>query len=368
MPESSQNPMRLRMIAVGIATLAISAVFLGMIWGFLIALFLAAVFSAMASPFHRKVLSMVKGREGVATAITLIILVLCVLAPTLALVYVAAVQAKELSTDIMSFVQGLDAAGPHFTVPEWVPFKDQFEGAGSQIASKVGEMTGKIAGYFVSAASAATKGTAGFFLDLFILIYAMVFFLQEKTSVLSQLMRYSGLAPESQARLVERTVSISRATIKGTLVIGAVQGILGGIGFAVAGIPGAAFWGVVMMVASIIPGIGPALVWVPGVIYLFAGGETATAVGLALWSGLVVSTIDNVLRPKLVGKDTEMPDLLILVSTLGGLAMFGAVGLIIGPVIAGLFMTMWEISQQTFGGMLTGEATDAAADSSAQEP
>jgi predicted PurR-regulated permease PerM len=167
-------------------------------------------------------------------------------------------------------------------------------------------------------------------------------------------MRYSGLPPAFQTHLVDRIVSISRATIKGTLLIGFTQGVLGGIGFEVAGIPAAAFWGAVMMIGSVIPGIGPALVWVPGVIYLFATGEMASAVGLALWCGLVVSTIDNVMRPALVGKDTQMPDLLVLISTLGGLTMFGAVGLIIGPVIGGLFMTMWGLFQAVFGDFLSG--------------
>ena len=348
------------MFAVGLATLAISALFVGLIWDFLMALFLAAIFSAMASPLRKKVLSLVGGRAGIATAITLITLLICVFLPALVIIYIAAVQANELTTDVVSFVQRLDTEELKFTVPEWLPFKDQIQSAGPQIASKIGELSGKLAGYFVSAASAATKGTASFFLSLFITIYAMVFFLQEKTSVLAQLMRYSGLPRESQERLVDRTVSISRATIKGTLVIGIVQGALGGIGFAVAGISGAAFWAVVMAVASVIPGFGTALVWVPALIYLFATGKALTAILLALWFALVVGTIDNVLRPILVGRDTEMPDLLVLISTLGGLAMFGAVGLIIGPVIAGLFITMWEVFQDTFRDVLAEESADGA--------
>ena len=352
--------MRPGMFAVALATLAISALFVGLIWNFLMALFLAAIFSAMATPLHRKVLSLVGGRTGFATAITLLTLFTCVFVPALVLVYMAAVQANELTMDVVSFVQRLDTEGLKFTVPEWLPFQDQIHNAGPQIASKIGELTGKLAGFFVSAASAATKGTASFFLSLFITIYAMIFFLQEETSVLAQLMRYSGLPRASQERLVDRTISISRATIKGTLVIGIVQGALGGIAFAVVGIQGAAFWAVVMAVASVVPGIGTALVWVPAVIYLFATGETVSAVGLALWFALLVGTVDNVLRPILVGRDTEMPDLLVLVSTLGGLAMFGAVGLIIGPVVAGLFVTMWEMFQDTFAAVLAGEPADDA--------
>ena len=366
MSDSNLNPMHTTMLAVGLATLAVTALFVGMIWNFLIALFLAAVFSAMATPLHQKILSMLGGRNGLATTVTLLTLVTGVLVPTLVVVYVAAEQADELATDIVSFVKKLDGEEPFLVIPDWLPFKDEIESAGPQIASKLGELTGKAAGFFVSSASAATKGTASFFVSLFVMIYAMAFFLQEKTNVLSQLMHYSGLPAAFQERLVDRTVSISRATIKGTLVIGIVQGVLGGIGLAIAGVPGAAFWGIVMMVASVIPGIGPGLVWVPTVIYLFATGETMSAIGLALWSGLVVSTIDNIMRPTLVGRDTQMPDLLILVSTLGGLVMFGAVGLIIGPVIAGLFVTMWQIFQETFGEVLAVESVDDAQETKEQ--
>lgn len=353
---------RLAMFAVGLATLLISALFIGMIRDFLVALLLAAIFSAMANPLYRKVLDKVGGKSGIAAAITLVILILAVLIPTLGLVYVAAMQANDLTANIAPFIESLDSDAPGFTVPEWVPFRQEIQGAAPRIASKAGELTGKLAGFLAASLSAATKGTASFFMSLFIVIYAMVYFLQEKTSVLAQLMRYSGLPPAFQAQLVDRAVSISRATIKGTLLISVTQGVLGGIGFWVAGIPAAAFWGAVIMIASVIPGIGPALIWVPGVIYLFATGETVSAIGLALWCGLVVSTIDNVMRPALVGKDTQMPDLLVLVSTLGGLTMFGAVGLIIGPVIAGLFMTMWDLFQAVFGDLLPEGPTDDAED------
>ena len=136
-------------------------------------------------------------------------------------------------------------------------------------------------------------------------------------------------------------------------MVGLVQGGLAGLAFAVVGIQGSAFWGTLMLVLSIIPGIGTALVWGPAVIYLFAVGKTASAVGLGVWCVLVVGTVDNFLRPKLVGADTKMPDLLILLSTFGGLSMFGAVGLVLGPIIAALFMTIWDIYGTTFADVLT---------------
>ena len=146
--------------------------------------------------------------------------------------------------------------------------------------------------------------------------------------------------------------SVTRATVRGTLAIGIVQGTLAGAGFWFAGIDGAAFWGTLMAVLSIVPGIGSALVWVPGVIYLFITGKTLNATLLLIWCTIAVGTIDNVLRPILVGKDAKMPDLLILIGTLGGLYFFGAIGLIVGPIVCGLFLTVWEIYGATFRDIL----------------
>jgi predicted PurR-regulated permease PerM len=166
------------------------------------------------------------------------------------------------------------------------------------------------------------------------------------------MIRYTPLPREVQALLIGKGLSVTRATLKGTVVIGLVQGALGGAAFAVAGIQGAAFWGAVMAVASVIPSVGTAIVWIPAVIYLFVTGEAGAGTGLALWCAIVVGGVDNLLRPILVGGDTQMPDILVLVSTFGGLALFGISGLIIGPVIAALFVTMWEVYFEAFRDLL----------------
>jgi predicted PurR-regulated permease PerM len=131
-------------------------------------------------------------------------------------------------------------------------------------------------------------------------------------------------------------------------VIGIIQGALAGFAFWVAGIEGAALWGTIMTILSIIPGIGAALVWVPAVIVLYITGQYLTATLLAAWCAAVVGTVDNFLRPVLVGRDAKMPDLLILIGTLGGLFLFGLIGFIVGPIVCGLFLTVWDIYGTTF--------------------
>jgi predicted PurR-regulated permease PerM len=170
--------------------------------------------------------------------------------------------------------------------------------------------------------------------------------------ILEKIFYYLPLSHEDESLLLQRFTSITRATIKGTLVIGVIQGALAGIAFWVAGIDGAAFWGTIMAILSIVPGIGAALVWVPAVIYLFVIGHTLAGFLLLAWCAAVVGTIDNVLRPILVGKDAKMPDLLILVGTVGGLFLFGPIGFIVGPIVCGLFLSVWDIYGTTFKNLL----------------
>jgi predicted PurR-regulated permease PerM len=202
---------------------------------------------------------------------------------------------------------------------------------------------GKIATFAVNSLATGTRGTARFFMLLFVMLYGIFYFLKEGRLILDRALRYLPLAEEDKSRMLETFTTVTRASLKGTGVIGLAQEALGGIAFAVAGITGPVFWGLLMAVLSVLPGVGAALIWVPAVIYLAVEGRSAAAIGVGLWCAVVVSTVDNVLRPRLVGKDTKMPDLLILLGTLGGLVMFGAVGIIVGPIIAALFVTVWEL-------------------------
>src|SRR5690606_21116170 len=131
-------------------------------------------------------------------------------------------------------------------------------------------------------------------------------------------------------------------------VVAAVQGALGGLIYWILGMPAALLWGVAMAVLSLIPAVGAGLIWAPVAVYLFATGEAVSAVVLVLYGVLVIGLADNILRPILVGRDTRMPDWLVLLSTLGGLVLFGINGFVIGPLIAALFIVFWQIFCRDF--------------------
>lgn len=329
--------------------IGISIVFLLMIKGFLVALLLAGIFTGLCQPLYRRLLRLVRGRRGVASVATIALVLLVIVIPLTAFLGVVASQAVQVSQSVGPWIE-YQVSQPDALdrILARLPFFEQMAPYQDQIAAKVGEMAGMLGNFLVNNVAAATMGTVSFLFQLFIMLYAMFFFLIDGGRILDRILYYMPLGPKEEERMVEKFVSVSRATIKGTLVIGVVQGGAAGLGFFVAGIPGAAFWGTVMAVLSIIPGVGAALIWVPGVVYLLTVGKVFAAVALAIWCAVVVGTMDNLLRPRLVGKDAKMSDLMILLGTLGGILLFGAVGFIIGPVIAALFVTVWDIYGLTF--------------------
>ena len=157
--------------------------------------------------------------------------------------------------------------------------------------------------------------------------------------------------------MLEQFTSITRATLKGTLLIGIIQGTLAGLGFWLAGIDAAAFWGTLMAILSILPAVGAPVVWVPAGIYLLVSGRVVSGLVLMGWCAAILAAVEYVVRPALIGTDIKMPDLLVLVGTLGGLYLFGPIGFIIGPIVCGLFLTVWDIYGTTFRGILVPEKT-----------
>ena len=346
----------LRKAFVLLLVLAVSLLFLAVIWPFLKPLLLGALFAGLCTPLQGWVTRLLRGRKSLAALLTLLILFLLVAGPLSAFVSVVVRQAVGVSNEAIPWVQQHLGTASAFNAHDWlvrrfpalaryVPEQDQIADDAARIAKATGT-------FLVASATQVTARTATFLLNLFIMFYAMFFFLRDGREILEKIFYYTPLNHDDEVRVVQGLVSVTRATIRGTLLIGALQGLLAGIGFWVAGIGGAAFWGTIMAVLSVVPGIGAALIWVPAVIYLFIIGHSLAATLLLIWCAAGVGTIDNMLRPKLVGKDAKMPDLLILLGTLGGIFFFGPIGFIIGPLVCGLFLTVWDIYGTTFKDIL----------------
>ena len=354
--------------------LSLSAIFLYMIRDYLTALFLAGVLAIFLYPLQRKLTEIFKGRKGPAAGVVMLVAVFAVLIPLLALLILVAQQAVDVSQTVIPWVQeqirNFRAEGLA-GLPDWLPFRDALVPYQSEIAQRLTEAVSGLGGVVIGGLTRAGGGALSFILNTVILLFALYYLLTSGQSSLKTTMELLPMRPKDRDLLLERTYSTIKATVKGTFVIAIVQGVLTGLGLAVAGVPGAAFWGAVAGILSVIPGIGPPLVWAPAAIWLYVSGSPIYAAGLAVWGAGVVGVIDNLLRPILVGQDAKMSDLLVLLSTLGGLTLVGAVGIIVGPLIAALFTSAWYIYAQSYRDLLAergGELSDGSAQSDPDDP
>src|SRR5215468_6172821 len=356
MEPSTISGTNLRTAFVLLLVVAVTVLFLAVTWPFFKPLLLGALLAGLFHPLYRWITRLLGGRASLGAAVTLLVLLVLGLGPVSAFLGIVLQQALTMSDQAIPWLNQHLRPATTFNWQEWMmqrfPGLAKYMPTQDQLLAQVGTAAKTAGAFLVSFASRMTATTAAFLLNLFVMLYAMFFFFKDGYKILERIFYYTPLSDEDETRMLAQFASITRATIKGTLVIGAIQGALGGVAFWVAGIEGAALWGTIMTILSIIPGIGAPLVWVPFVIFLYVNGQYLTATLLLVWCGAVVTTIDNFLRPVLVGRDSEMPDLLILIGTLGGLFLFGPIGFIVGPIVCGLFLTVWDIYGATFKDVL----------------
>jgi predicted PurR-regulated permease PerM len=340
---------------------AISVAFVAMIRTFLLTILLAAIFAGLSYPVYQWLLGRFRGRAALAAIATLVLLLALVMAPLLVVLGAGANEALRVTETLRPRLQQLvDQPGELDSLLSAIPGYHRIAPYRAQILLKAGELVGSTSAFLFAALSATTRATAVFIFQFFVLLYTMFFFLTGGPVLLRAVLAYLPLTEIDKQRMLEKFVSVTRATLKGTILIGLAQGVLGGLAFWAVGLDGAIFWGTVMTVLSIVPGVGGALIWVPAAIILISTGEVWRGIGLAAFCGLVVGSVDNLLRPRLVGQDTKMHALLIFFSTLGGLLLFGVMGFILGPILAALFVTAWEMFGTTFRSALAEPGSAAA--------
>ncbi len=329
--------------------LLVSALFLTMIHQFLMAIFMAGLFSAIVLPIHHRLTRYLNGRKTLSAVLTITGIILLVLSPLSIIVTMIISQAITIGQSVTPWIQQFIAEpGVLSSYLSSFPFYQEILPYRDVILQKAGELVGTLSTFLINSLSSFTKLTIDAVFSSIIMLYVMFYFLNMGDVLLKKILYFLPLDNKNEQRLLNRFTSVTRATLKGTVIIGLMQGSICGLAFAIAGIQGPVFWGSLMAVTSIIPAFGTALIWFPAVCILILTGDFYGVLILIILCGLIAGNLDNIVRPRLVGKDTEMHDLFVLFGTLGGISMFGLLGIIIGPIVSALFITLWEIYGDTF--------------------
>jgi len=312
---------------------------------FLLHIVVAAVFATLFYPLQRRLAGWLKGRQGLAAAFSTLVILLALLIPISFVMNLVIRQAIDVYHTFQPKVQQMLQEGDTGPLGELKKVKilgvvDLSKVDWNELVSSTAKFIGSLAPKIVNR---TTQMTFGVIVDLFIVLFTIFYFLRDGRQILGRIQNLLPLSDTNKQLLASRFAAISRATVKGTLVIALIQGTLGGLTLLIFGFDNWLLWGVVMVVLAALPMVGTGLVLIPSGIYRIVSGDVWQGVAVILVSVLVVSTIDNFLRPRLVGRDVQMHDLLILFSTIGGIAVFGIMGFIIGPMVVALFLTILDI-------------------------
>jgi len=320
--------------------------------GFLILLkpFFGTIFWACAiaiifAPFQNRLLKRWPKRKNLTAFLTLLLCIVAVVLPMTFVVSSVVSEGVALYDKLQSgeinparYIESMDTAFP----------------ALNSVLGKIGIDINALKTNAIDAAMSSGKfiaghaltigqNTFGFIVSIALMLYITFFMLRDGSYLIDLIVRALPLGDTRERMLMSLFAEVTRATIKGNLVIAMLQGLIGGITLWALGIHGAILWGVLMTIASLIPAVGSALVWVPIAIYFAATGDLTSALILTGIGAGIIGMLDNVLRPILVGRDTKLPDYIVLLSTLGGIAIFGVNGFVVGPVVAALFIAFWGI-------------------------
>ena len=330
----------------------VSVAFVWVVRGFLLPVFWAVVLAVIFWPLFEWFRRTFRGRGALASLSTLLVVLVAVVAPLVAIGAAVTGEAVDLYGRVAS--GELDVTAPIETMESWLPeltrraadYNVDLDQVQENVESAAVAASQRVASSLLSVGQGALNGV----LMLVVAFYVLFFFLRDGERLHRVLVRALPLGDTREETLFARFAAVTRATVRGTFVVAVVQGALGGIAFAILGLCAPVLWGVLMALLSLIPALGSALVWGPAALYLIATGAWVKGVILIAVGAGLIGLADNALRPMLVGREAGIPDYLILVSTLGGLATIGISGLVIGPVLAGLFLTIWDLFADEFGG------------------
>ncbi|WP_258039181.1 AI-2E family transporter [Nitrosospira multiformis] len=327
--------------------IAVSVAFIWILLPFYGTVFWAAVLAIIFTPFHRKLQAALGQHRNLAAFTTLLLILVIVILPvtlmTISLLQEGTIVYQKIRSGELNFgmyFQQIASASPPWLV-------NLLDRSGLTNMAELQDMlsSGVLRGSQFVATHALSLGQNAFeFLVSFgIMLYLLFFLLRDGDNLAAKIKQAMPLTMEHKRHLSSKFTTVIRATVKGNVAVAAIQGALGGVVFYFLGIQGALLWGFMMAFLSLIPAVGAGLIWIPVAIYFLFTGAVWQGTVLIAFGVFVIGLVDNLLRPVLVGRDTKMPDYVVLISTLGGLVLFGLNGFVIGPVIAALFMSAWDL-------------------------
>ncbi len=330
----------LLLVAVSIAFGWILLPFYGTImWGAIIAL--------LFSPLNYRLLHWLGQRRTLAALLTLMLVLVIVILPFALL---SASLAREASVVYERVQSGDLNPGLYFravfaTLPDWIgALLDRFNLTDfDALQRRLTALLAQASQFLATQALSVGQNAFEFVASLFITLYLAFFLIRDGDAVVGAVQRAIPLSSAHKEELLEKFVTVIRATVKGNLLVAAIQGALGGLAFWFLDVTGSLLWAVLMGFLSLLPAVGAGLVWVPVAVYFLVTGAIWQGVGLTVYGALVIGLVDNLLRPILVGKDTRMPDYVVMITTIGGMAVFGINGFVLGPVIAAMFFAVWHL-------------------------
>lgn len=327
----------------------------------------SSVIALLFAPLHRSLQLWLRHRRTLAALLTILIAALIVVVPLAFLSVMLVDEAVGLMAHLQSgqvralpYLRGVFEALPGWMLAllERLGLVD-FETLQGHLNTWLEQASGFIAGKALSLG----QSTFEFAASLLITPYLAFFLIRDGDRIVHALRRALPLTPAHKQELLDKFSHVIRSTVRGNLVVAAIQGALGGLAFWFFGVRGALLWAAVMAFLSLLPTIGAALVWLPVALWLLATGATWQGLALAAWGVVVIGLIDNLLRPMLVGKATLVPDYVVMITTLGGMMVFGINGFVLGPVIAAMFFAVWHlylVTRQADPSVASGEGGEAS--------
>jgi predicted PurR-regulated permease PerM len=327
--------------------LVVTIAFGWILYPFYGAVFWAVILAIIFAPLQRRLYQKLGNRRNVTALITLFV---CLIVAVLPVILITGLLVQEGTSLYKQIESGeLDIGSIVSSARELLPasVEQQLQRFGLGDVDQLRERlaSGALEGsqFLATKAFSFGQGTFQFVIGFFIMVYLLFFLIRDGRELVARIRVALPLSDNQKRRLFSKFTRVVRATVKGNIVVAATQGFLGGVIFVLLGIPAALLWGVLMAFLSLLPAVGAGLIWTPVAIYYFLNDRVLEGVILTLYGILIIGLVDNILRPILVGKDTKMPDYVVLISTLGGLSLFGLNGFVIGPLIAALFISTWGL-------------------------